>query len=368
MGVKIGDIILRKKIDYSHLAGNVIAVDAPNIIMSLFSFSRRSSGETQSQLILDRTQRPISHLYGLLYRINFYYSKKIYPIFCFDGNDSPLKKLITKDRLRDFRFAQKWYIQAIKGGNKNLAKQIALSKDYMWQNIINESKQLLNALGVPFIDSPASAESQCAQLVKDQIAFYSISQDYDSLLFGCPRMVQNLTKSRRRKVQGTWKYDKIEPMEIHLKENLKKLGLTLFQLVDMAILIGTDYFKGIQGIGPKTAFKLVQKYKNLEYIIIREKESYNFSQLTYKLISQIRKIFLLPDVLKILPTFSWNHPLETKIFELLCEEHHLDKERVNKNVKSLIANYIWCTEYFQKQFGKPQQVQTTLDRVLGSGI
>ena len=85
MGVKLQNIIIRKNIEYQELAGKIIAVDAPNIIMGLFNFARKNTDGTNVGLILDRTQRPISHLYGLLYRINHYYNKKIFPIFCFDG-------------------------------------------------------------------------------------------------------------------------------------------------------------------------------------------------------------------------------------------------------------------------------------------
>jgi len=364
MGVKLDDIILRKELKYSQLEGKIITVDAPNIIMGLFNFIRPTKGSMEPNLIMDRTQRPISHLYGLLYRINFYYSKKMCPIFCFDGKDSSLKRIITKDRLKDFRFTQTWYQQALKSGNLSLARQIALSKEYLWQNVIKESKQLMNALGIPYIDSPASAESQCAQLVKDKVASYSISQDFDSLLFGCPQMVHNLTKSRRKKIRGKWKYEKIIPTEINLKKNLTRLGISLFQLVDMAILIGTDYFKGIHGIGSKKAFQLIRKYNNLENIIIQEKQHYDFSQLNYRFISQIRKIFLLPEVLKRISSFSWNYPLEGKIWELLCEEHYLNKERVQKGIKDFIVNYSTCTEYFHINYGKPQQVQTTLEQII----
>ncbi len=92
MGVKLQDLVVRNAIEVSTLAGKIIAVDAPNIIMSLFNFARRNSNGSHAGLILDRSQRPISHLYGLLYRISFYYSKKIFPIFCFDGLDTDLKK------------------------------------------------------------------------------------------------------------------------------------------------------------------------------------------------------------------------------------------------------------------------------------
>ena len=160
MGVKFRDLVTTSAIDFTKLAGKIIAVDAPNIIMSLFNFARKNPDGSKAGLILDRTQRPISHLYGLLYRTSFFYSKKIFPIYCFDGLDSDLKKLKTKDRLNDFLFTEKLFRSLLPSGNKQNARQIAMSKEYMWPNIVKESKQLLGALGVPCIISPASAESQ----------------------------------------------------------------------------------------------------------------------------------------------------------------------------------------------------------------
>ncbi len=195
MGVKLQELVLRKTIVFPELKGKVIAVDAPNIIFQLFNFAFRTKEGKKSSLMTDRTQRVISHLYGILYRINFYYTKKIFPIFCFDGRDSALKRMITKDQLNDFNFMQELYERAISSGNRDSARQIAMGKEFFWPNIIKESKMLLDALGVPCIESPASAESQCAHLVKMGIADYSNSQDFDSLLFGCPMTVQQVSKS-----------------------------------------------------------------------------------------------------------------------------------------------------------------------------
>jgi flap endonuclease-1 len=364
MGVKLQNIIVRKNIDYQNLAGKIIAVDAPNIIMGLFNFARKNPDGTPVGLIMDRTQRPISHLYGLLYRINHYYAKKIFPIFCFDGKVSELKRLITKDQLKDFIFTQKWYESAIKNGNKELARQIASSKEYMWQNIMNESKHLLGALGVPYIESPASAESQCAHLVKKRIANYSVSQDFDSILFGCPHMIQNLSKSLRRKVQGRWQYQKIQPVKINLNKNLTNLGISIFQLIDIAILIGTDYFPGIHGIGPKKALTLIRKYKGLESVISNEKKNYDLTQLTPEIIKEVRKILLFPPVNENIENLYWNHPNISRTMSLMCEEHYLDKERVENSMEKFEKNYEKCREFFLEERKRPQKVQITLDHLL----
>ena len=364
MGVKLQDLVVRKPLDFSKLAGKIIAVDAPNVIMSLFNFARKNPDGSRAGLILDRTQRPISHLYGLLYRVNFFYSKKTFPIFCFDGLDSDLKKLKTKDRLNDFIFTKNLYESTLRSGNRESAKNIALSKEYLWPNIIEESKQLLGALGTPYISSPASAESQCAQLVKDKIANYSNSQDFDSLLFGCPRQVQNLSKSLRRKVQGRWKYQKVVPVVINLKENLNRLGIDQFQLVDVGILIGNDYFSGIKKIGPKHAYKFVKKHRSLEKVMVQEKNNYDFSSLSRELIAKVRKIFLLPEVITQYSNLNWSLPNEHQTLSLLCEEHYLNRERVLNNLAKLLANFDKCRNYFEKQKTNPRAVQKTLDQIL----
>ncbi|HEC40475.1 MAG TPA: hypothetical protein ENI29_19695 [bacterium] len=364
MGVKLQNIINRKIIGFPQLAGSIIAVDAPNIVMALFNFARKNPDGTNAGLILDRTQRPISHLYGLLYRLNFYYSKIIFPIFCFDGRDSKLKRQITKDQLKDFRFTQKWYNSALKSGNREKAKEIALSKEYLWQNIMLESKQLLGALGVPYIESPASAESQCAYLVKQGHATYSNSQDFDSLLFGCPSLLQNLSKSLRRKVQGKWTYNKVTPFHTNLSKNLKRLKINQFQLVDIGLLIGTDYFSGIKGIGPKKALTYIKKHLQVENIIRKEKNQFDFSMLTSKIIKKVRKIFLFPEINKSVSNFYWNLPNKAHILSLLCESHHLNRERVEKNVDKLILSYQKCKKYHQTKRKQPSSVQLTLDTMV----
>jgi len=349
MGIKISELIKGRIIDYSELSGKFIAIDANNIISALVNFSRKKVNNNKQNFIRDRTQRPISHLYGLLYRVLFYYTKKIFPIFCFDGRDSALKRKITKDVLNDFRYTSAAYENAMKNGNYILAKQIANGQDYLWLNIIKESKELLNAIGVPLINAPASAESQCAQLVKDGLAHYSNTQDYDSLLFGCPRTIQNLSKSKRRKQNGRWLYDKVEPIVIDLKENLKQLRISQFQLIDIAILIGIDYFQGIRGLGSKMAYNLIKKHGGLEKVMTREKNKFDFSELTPDIIAKIRKIFLLPNTIRKSEPFLWNYPNYSQIKYLLCEMHHLNEDRIANNLKKLEKQYNLCLRIFRNR-------------------
>ncbi|TFG28662.1 MAG: hypothetical protein EU532_04800 [Promethearchaeota archaeon] len=361
MGVKIQELVLRFPIEISQLAGKIIAIDGPNIIFSLFTFSYKNQEYNFSNLITDRTQRAISHLYGILYRINFYYSKKIIPLFCFDGKVSELKRIITKDQLHDFRIIKQWYKDSIKHKKIEKARKIALGKEFLWLNIIEESKHLLHALGVPYIESPASAESQCAYLVKNNIADYTNTQDFDALIFGCPFIIQNLSKSLKRKVQGKWIYKKISPLLIELSSTLKSLNLDQFQLVDLAILLGTDYNSGVKKIGPKTALSFIKKYQSLENVIAHEKSRYDFNHLNSMKIEEIRRIFLFPEVLEVMNNLYWDVPNREKIRELLCEDHKLNKERVENNIEKVIENHSKCITYLRDLKSQSRYIQRTLD-------
>ena len=343
MGVKLHDLVVREKIDFSRLEKKIVAIDAPNVILQTMGYVRKDG----SQLMVDRTQRAISHLYGLMYRVNFYYSKKVFPIFCFDGRDSELKRLVTKDLLNDFRFAKTRYEDAVRKKDWELACQIATNKEFLWPNILLESKRLLGLLGVPCVDSPASAEAQCAHMVKNKIAHYSNSQDFDSLVFGCPRLVQNLSKSLKKKERGKWSHVKIEPTVIDLNDTLRKLEIDQFQLVDLVILIGSDYFVGIKSLGPKKALNLLKKHGDVENIIDNENYNYDFQLVTKRLIKNIRKIFLFPEVLNLVEDLCWNKPTEFEAIDLMCRDHHLNEERVKTNLKSLAKNYDACKSFFK---------------------
>jgi len=359
MGVKIADLVHSDSISLTSLEGTVIAIDAPNFLFSTLNFTAKNT----DSLFIDRTQRVINHLYGILYKVLFLYSKRILPVFCFDGKVSELKRIITKDQLNDFRYAKRMHEKALKNKDWKTARQIGLSKEFLWPSVVEESKILLSLLGVPYIESPSSAEAQCAHLVKSHLVDYMNSQDFDSLLFGSPHVIQNLTKSMRRKIKNKWVYQKIEPKLYDLKKSLKLMGINYFQLIDLALLLKTDYFPGIKHVGPKTALKLIKAHETLENIIQKESKNHDFSSLTPEIISKVRNIFLFPEVITPKEPFTWTLPMKSKILHFLCKDHHLNEERVEKTVDKISTSYHSCISIFEALRKKPKHVQLTLDEI-----
>jgi flap endonuclease-1 len=106
--------------------------------------------------------------------------------------------------------------------------------------------------------------------------------------------------------------------------NLKQLNISHKQLVDMAILIGTDFNPGVKGLGPRKSLNLIKKVGNIENAIakIGGKDSPTFEE-----IKEIRKIFHNPDVTKDY-NLKWSKPDKDKVLEILCEDYNFTKNRI----------------------------------------
>jgi len=150
---------------------------------------------------------------------------------------------------------------------------------YMGAKEMELVKELLNILGIPFIQSPDEAESMCAYLCRKGYGSAVISCDTDCFAHGCPITVLTYEPST-----GTI-------MSIKLKDLLDSMEMTYEQFVDFSILIGCDYNKKskIKGIGPAKASELLKEYKSIEEILKQEKmKKYDLTKFEYK---HIRTLF-----------------------------------------------------------------------------
>ena len=155
------------------------------------------------------------------------------------------------------------------------------------------------------------------------------SQDFDSLLFGAPRLVRNLTVSGKRKLPRKNIYVDVRPEIIHLEEALKTLEITREQLVEIGILIGTDYNpKGISGLGPKKALALIKEQMNAKSAMKEKEIEPDFD------IDEIKDLFLSFETTSDY-SLEWHVPDAQKTMSLLCDEHDFGIERVKKGLSRL---------------------------------
>ncbi len=320
MGVKIGELFKQEKISFSDLHDRVIVIDAYNVLHQFLASIRQRDGTP----LKNSRGEVTSHLSGLFHRTANMVEVKIRPVFAFDGKPHPLKAKTIEERRKRKELAEKEYKEALEKGDMAKARSKAQQTSRLTNEMVQQSKDLLSALGVPWIQAPSEGEAQASYMVKKGDAYAVGSQDYDCLLVGAPVLVRNLTAQGRRKLPGKEKYTSVFPKQIRLESNLKILGIKHRQLVDMAILIGTDFNEGIKGIGPKKSLNLIKKNGNVENALatIGSEDALSFDE-----IKEIRKIFLEPNTTDDY-TLEWPGSDNEKVIKILCDNHHFKQERV----------------------------------------
>ncbi|MDW0273477.1 MAG: flap endonuclease-1 [Nitrososphaeraceae archaeon] len=325
MGLDLKPLVKSSPIMISELSGKVIAVDAYNTIYQFLATIRGATGE----LLTNNSGEVTSHLSGLFYRNVNLLAENIKLIYIFDGKPSPLKSKEIERRRQVKQDAFKKYQEAITAGRFEDARKYGQATSVLTDMMVEESKMILTLLGIPYIQAPSEGEAAAAQLTQSNIAFACASQDYDSLLFGAKRLIRNLTISGKRKVPNRNVYVDIEPEIIQQQQLLNETGLNLEQLVDVGIMIGTDFNPGgIPRIGPKTALKLVQEYSKLEKI---EKIEDSVINIPYE---EIREIFLKQETPKV-DNIEFNEINYNALINFLCVEKNFSATRVNTSLDKL---------------------------------
>jgi flap endonuclease-1 len=327
MGVQISSIIPKKEIELKDLAGKKIAIDAYNILFQFLSIIRqRDTGEP----LRDSKGRITSYLSGIFYRTIKLMDAGIKPMYVYDGEPPEFKKKTIEEREAAREEARKKWKQAVKEGRKEDIMVYAQGALRITDEMMEESKKILDAMGIPWIQAPSEGEAQCAFICKQGDADYSGSQDYDTLLFSCPRLVRNLSITGRRKLPRQESYIEIKPEIIELEEVLSSLKITREQLVIMGILVGTDYNpQGIKGVGPKTALKIIKENKTLDKVL--NKVEWTFDLDPHK----IYEFFLTPPLTKKYD-IEWKEPKPDKLIELMVEEHDFSRERIENALNRLL--------------------------------
>jgi flap endonuclease-1 len=321
VGTTLGNIIDAKAILLSDLSGKKIAIDAFNSLYAFLSIIRQPDGS----LLTDRQGRVTSHLSGLLFRNIILIENGIHPVYVFDGKPSKLKQ-DELERRREFRDkAEKQWKRALTEGRMEDAYKLAQASSRLTTEMIEESKRLLSAMGIPIIQAPSEGEALAAQMAREGLVWASASQDNDSLLYNCPRMIRNLVG---RRVPRSKKQKEILPELIELDQNLRRLKITREQLIDLAILVGTDYNAKVPGVGQKTALKLIKEHGTLEKIVSETDITVDFPY------QEIRAIFLKPEKMEV-REIELSQPDFDDLTLILSTEHDFNLERVKKAIRRL---------------------------------
>jgi flap endonuclease-1 len=326
VGVNLRDLVPKIAVKLEDLGGKSIAIDAYNALYQFLAIIRQPDGTP----LKDSTGKVTSHLSGLLYRTSNLVELGIKPIYVFDGTPPALKEVEIRRRAKVKQEAQVHYERALQEGKIQEARMYAQAtsrlKDYMEE----DSKKLLDLMGIPWVQAPSEGEAQAAHMTKRGHADYCASQDYDSLLFGAPKLVRNVTISGRRRLPSKNITIEVVPEIVELDQVLKECGITYEQLVDVGILIGTDFNPdGIEGLGPKTALKLIKEHATLENALPYLKNAEFPAEP-----QRIREIFLNPKVTNDYRV-EWKEPDVEGVVNFICRERDFSEDRVRKAMERM---------------------------------
>lgn len=320
LGVLLTPIVLREQTTLKALQGKSFAVDGNIELHQFLAIIRKPDGT----LFTDANGRVTSHLIGLFTRTTRLiteYGMKL--VFVFDGKPNPLKKRTVEARRMVRQRAEKEYGEAISRGDYSKAWSKAVMTGRVTGDILGDATKLLTLMGVPWFEALEDAEAQASHMASNGLVWGVGSKDYDSLLYGAPILARYLTLTGHEYLPAQQKVRPLVPELVSLQQNLQGLGITRGQLVDVAILVGTDFNDGIYGVGPKKALALIRRYGSIDSLP-REVRTQVPSNL-----EEIRQLFLKPrvrDISEVKQTAS--DP--SGLVQFLSEERGFSEERVVK--------------------------------------
>jgi len=330
LGVGLTPIIIRKILSLEDLRGKSLAVDAQNYLYQFLSLIRMSDGTP----LQDSNGNITSHLAGLMFRsTRLIHDYDIDLVFVFDGKPPSLKKNVIIKRRKLREKATKEWQKALKARDYTTAFSKATMSSHLTRSMIDDAKKLLQLLGIPFVQAQTEAEAQAAYMAWKGEVWAASSKDYDCLLYNAPRLLRYLTISGREFLPSRMISRRLMPELIELRRFLFSCGITREQLIDLAILIGTDFNGGVKGIGPKKALLLIKNYGKIEKLPSEIK-----SVLEAQNYLKVRKSFLEPKLIDDY-TLKYGPLQEDELCRFLCDHRDFSRERVETAIQRMKKFY-----------------------------
>ncbi|ADQ66966.1 flap endonuclease-1 [Halogeometricum borinquense DSM 11551] len=245
------------EVSFDDLAGGVVAVDAHNWLYRYLTTTVKFTGD---EVYTTTEGEEVANLIGIVQGLPKFFEHDLTPVFVFDGGVTELKDAEVSERRAQREKAEELKKEAEERGDDMEAARLEARTQRLTDVIHETSRGLLERLDVPVIEAPAEGEAQASYMAKQGDVDYVGSEDYDTLLLGAPYTLRQLTS-------------KGDPELMDLEATLSDLDVTQEQLIDIAILCGTDFNEGISGVGPKTALKEVKEHGDL-WTVLEARDDY----------------------------------------------------------------------------------------------
>ena len=317
MGVVITPIVQPRPISPGELHGKTLSVDGNGELYQFLALIRLRDGTP----LRDASGRVTSHLSGLFFRTTRLMAEHgLKLVFVFDGAP-PKLKAAELDRRRAVKVEfERARDEALARGDLETAYAKATMTSRLTRDMVAEARELLRLLGVPTLQAPSEGEAQAAHMARNGRVWAAASKDYDTLLFGAPRLLRFLTISGKEFLPSQGTFRPLVPELLELEDQLARWRITREGLIDLSILIGTDFNEGVHGVGPKKALALVQQYERIERMPQEIRDAVGD-------VDAIRELYLQATVTDDYQ-IEFGDPDVDGVVRFLCEERQFGRERV----------------------------------------
>ncbi|WP_435116906.1 flap endonuclease-1 [Halolamina sp. C58] len=241
------DVAAIEDVSFDSLSGSVVAVDAHNW---LYRYLTTTVKFTADSVYTTDDGEEVANLVGVVQGLPKFFEADVTPVFVFDGGVTDLKSDEVERRREQREQAEQRRQAAEEAGEAVEAARLDARTQRLTDTIHETTRGLFDRLDVPYMEAPAEGEAQCAHMAAAGDVDYAGSEDYDTMTFGSPLTLRQLTS-------------KGDPELMDLQKTLEKHEITYEQLVDVALLMGTDFNEGVSGYGPKTAVKAVKEHGDI---------------------------------------------------------------------------------------------------------
>uniref|UniRef100_A0A674I9P7 Flap endonuclease GEN homolog 1 n=1 Tax=Terrapene triunguis TaxID=2587831 RepID=A0A674I9P7_9SAUR len=215
---------VKEHVHLSSLRGKTLAVD-----LSLWV----CEAQTVKKMIGVVTK---PHLRNLFFRISSLTSMEIKLVFVMEG-DAPKLKAETMSKRNELRYGSSKKPRAAKTGRS------------YFKSVLKECLEMLECLGLPWVQAAGEAEAMCAYLNGNGYVDGCITNDGDAFLYGARTVYRNFTMNAKDPHVDCYTMSSIK----------EKLRCDRESLIGLAILLGCDYLpKGVPGVGKEQALKLIE--------------------------------------------------------------------------------------------------------------
>ena len=318
VGVILTPIVQPAQVGLPELQGRTVAVDAHGDLYQFLALIRLRDGTP----LKDSSGRITSHLSGLFFRTTRLMAEhQIRLIFVFDGAP-PAEKSRELARRRAVKSEfERERAEAIARGDLETAYAKATMTSRLTREMAAEARELVRLMGLPVVQAPSEGEAQAAYLAERGAVWAAASKDYDTLLFGAPRLLRFLGISGKEFLPSRGVFRPLIPEVIELAPQLAAWRITREGLVDLALLVGTDFNEGVQGIGPKKALDLVRRHGSIDAMPDEIRNAVGD-------VTALRRLYLHPAVTDDY-SVAFGEPDFDAIIRFLCEERQFSRERVS---------------------------------------